>query len=359
LPAQQGDAVWVEYGDRSHPHRFLIDAGTPPTAHAVKKRIEAVPTTDRKLELLIVTHIDTDHIGGVLRLLSDPGVDVRFEDVWFNAWRHLNAAGDQPLGPIDGEILDQLLASGAGGKVLAWNKAFNDAAIVVPKDGALPTKTLPGGMTLTLLAPGPRQLARLRRKWAEVIRDTQISDAEREAMIVSGAAHRGVDLPLGTRPDVRSAADQPFETDDAPANGSSIVVLAEFEGTSVLLTGDGFAPVIEAGVRRLIAERAVQRLRLDAVKLAHHGSQNNTSRSLLELLDARRFLVSSNGAIFHHPDVEAISRVLVTQGAGVELDFNYRTERTELWDDPTLQTPAEFDYTAVYGAAEKGLRVEL
>lgn len=359
LPAQQGDALWVEYGPRDRPHRFLVDGGTSPTAKVVRARIERLPTTERDLELLVVTHIDTDHIGGVLRLLSDPDLKVTLADVWFNAWRHLPTSPDQSLGPIDGEILDQLLVAGSNGRTPAWNGAFDGRAVAIQDDDPPPVRTLPGGMRLTVLAPGRTQLERLRREWASVIRDTEISDAERAALIATGAGRRGVDLPLGAQIDVALEAGRKFVEDDKPANGSSIVLLAEFDGRSALLTGDGFPTVIESGVRRLLAERGAERLRVDALKLAHHGSANNTNRGLMELVAARHILVSSSGAIFDHPDPEAIARVLEAGGGTVELAFNYRTARTSVWDDPVLQAAPDTGYTAVYGTPDEGIRVEL
>ena len=38
-------------------------------------------------------------------------------------------------------------------------------AVAVPAKGPLPVVDLPGGPTLTLLSPGPKQLAALRRTW--------------------------------------------------------------------------------------------------------------------------------------------------------------------------------------------------
>ena len=36
LPAQQGDALWIEYGSAAKPHRILVDGGTPPTVEQVR-----------------------------------------------------------------------------------------------------------------------------------------------------------------------------------------------------------------------------------------------------------------------------------------------------------------------------------
>jgi glyoxylase-like metal-dependent hydrolase (beta-lactamase superfamily II) len=70
LPARQGDALWIEYGDSAHPRRALIDAGTPETWDVVRPKIEQLAPAERRFELLVVSHIDLDHIGGVLPLLA-------------------------------------------------------------------------------------------------------------------------------------------------------------------------------------------------------------------------------------------------------------------------------------------------
>ena len=60
---------------------------------------------------------------------------------------------------------------------------------------------------------------------------------------------------LGTTPDVATLAASVFKQDTAEANGSSIVLLLEHDGASMLLTGDAFPSVVLDGVNRLLAER--------------------------------------------------------------------------------------------------------
>jgi glyoxylase-like metal-dependent hydrolase (beta-lactamase superfamily II) len=70
LPAAQGDCVWIEYGTPEHPHRILIDAGPSSAYAALKERLlaarERSPERRLHFELLIITHIDLDHIGGAI-----------------------------------------------------------------------------------------------------------------------------------------------------------------------------------------------------------------------------------------------------------------------------------------------------
>jgi len=109
FPAQQGDALWIEYGTPAAVHRVVIDAGTPATGPLVRKRIETLAPAERRFDLLVITHVDTDHIGGVLKLLSDLPAGVQFDDVWFNGWPQIRDAHSSKLGPVDGEILSAAL----------------------------------------------------------------------------------------------------------------------------------------------------------------------------------------------------------------------------------------------------------
>ncbi len=264
LPAEQGDALWIEYGPEARPHRVLIDGGVRKTATLIGARIAELPKPDRQFDLLIVTHIDSDHIGGVPKLLANPPPGLRFDDVWFNAWRHLQP--DQ-LGAVEGEIVSaQLDRSGWN-----WNAAFDGKAVVVAATGKLPRRTLRGGMTLTLLSPTRERLDVLRTEWKKVVEAAGLETGVQDEALAEAARRRGIPDLLGDRLDVDELAAAKLVPDKAPANGSTIAVLAEYEGLSCLLTGDAHPDVLRAGLERLCKERHIERLRVSALKVPHHG----------------------------------------------------------------------------------------
>lgn len=326
LAAQQGDAVWIEYGAHNAVHRVLIDAGTPASAEAIKQRIARLPAEQRQFDLLVITHVDTDHIGGVLKLLAERPAGLAFDDVWFNAWRHIDRVDSSRLGPIDGEILSTALEK-LGWR---WNAAFDGGAVMVGAAGAPPSKRLRGGMTLTVLSPGQQELARLRTNWSSVVRAAGLdpSDPDRWARLLEKAAKKGVSSSiLGGRRDVPSMARSAFESDKAPANGSTIALLAEFEGATCLLSGDAFAGVMVDAIARLLDARDERRLDVGAFKLPHHGSRYNVSVDLLKKVASPHYLFSTSGAIFGHPDDEAVARVLAADTRSAKtLHFNYPAE---------------------------------
>ena len=69
LPALHGDCIWIEYGEEGSISRVLIDGG-PVGAHAaLRAELGRLPAEKRTFELLVVTHIDADHIDGIVKLI--------------------------------------------------------------------------------------------------------------------------------------------------------------------------------------------------------------------------------------------------------------------------------------------------
>jgi hypothetical protein len=348
LPARYGDCLWIEYGDPGQPRRILVDCGLKIGYHAVAERLRGRP--DVAFELFVMTHIDADHIAGAIPLLQEFGPE-RFGDVWFNGRDHLPLPEDV-LGVLQGQIFLELLAN----RGFSWNRRWNGKAVMVPDAGPLPVIDLPDGMKLTLLSPDRERLADLRMVWDE--------ELERLRLEPGTALDRLEDRrdlqpdALGpARIDVETLAETPYKPDRGEANGSSIALLAEHDGKSILLTGDAFAPLLETTVSRLLRERGQERLRLDAFKVSHHGGQGNTSPGLLDLVRCERFLFSTNGSRYHHPHRETIARILKSQ-RDIRLFFNYRSNENEVWDDSDLQS--DWRYEAHYpGAGAGGYRLTL
>jgi hypothetical protein len=84
---------------------------------------------------------------------------------------------------------------------------------------------------------------------------------------------------------------------------------------------------------------------LDAFKLSHHASENNLTRDLLEKIDCRRFLVSTDGSVHRHPDHQALLRILRYVTKRPELLFNYSVDTTRPWDEKKSAVTKKFqDY---------------
>lgn len=351
LPALHGDCLLVEYGDAGRTRRLLVDGGPIGAYGELEARLSALPAGDRRFELIVLSHVDTDHIDGLVRLFANPRPwPFVVKDVWFNGWRHLDEAHGL-LGGKQGEYFSALLARRLDDG--CWNGAFDGKAVVVHDNEALPERSLAGDMTLTLLSPTIPKLAKMRDAWRKDIGDVIEPgdlDAAWELLARQKRYLPGQGL-LGSTPELDKLLEKQSRPDNAAANGSSIAFLAEFAGKSCLFLADAHPDAVCASLRRLLQARGLSRLVVDAVKVSHHGSKGNTTDELMSLIESPRFLFSTNGAQFGHPDREAVQRVIArSTRTEPTLYFNYVTERNREWKSCDLQRQLKFG--VVYGKSE-------
>ncbi len=360
LPAAQGDCLWIEYGTSTAPHRILIDGGVHASGAALRTRIESLPADARVFELAVITHVDLDHIAGMLDLLDDPPDGFVVKDFWFNGFNHLPESKDDTstLGARMGEILMERLQRERA-TLKDWNGAFHGKAVSVgsmalPDSAAgLPTVTLAGGMQITVLGPTGESLQRLRPKWVDEIEKLGLEAGHAGGELlghpedeVDDESVLGDDR-LDNAHDVKKLAAAVFREDASLANGSSIVLLAEYEGKRCLFAGDSFAKNTLAAIELLA--RGDETFKVDAWKLAHHGGEKNTSPGLIAAIDTGTYLVSTSGIRYRHPKAATLSRILVHRPTATpaRFVFNYRSAQTSPWADASKFAP-DFLYEAVF-----------
>jgi beta-lactamase superfamily II metal-dependent hydrolase len=331
LPAREGDCLWIRYGDPDAPSQILIDGGRSSTYEDIKQRFADLPENQRTFELFVITHVDRDHIEGALALLEDPDLDLAFEEIWFNGYDHLQNVALETFGALQGERLTTALLR----RKARWNTAFSGGPVKVADDGSLPSHTLAGGLTLTVLSPDSGKLAKLLPQW--------------EAECAAAGVQPGVDArrtevegleSFGGVPDIEMLAVRKTKLDATLPNGSSIALLAEYDGVRVLLGADAHTDRLTASLQTLATDG--EAFALDAFKLSHHGSSGNVSQELLALIRCQNYLISTNGSYFKHPTAEAIARVIKFGGPDKTLHFNYASDYTRLWDEEGLRRDYDF-----------------
>ena len=198
LPAEQGDALFIEYGSASQPaprpdrRRRAQDLRPRQGAHR-RAAGEQAPfrPADRHARRL---RSHRRHPEAPRR----PSLGVTFDDVWFNGWRHL-----QPdrLGPVEGEIFSAQLDK----REWDWNAAFDEKAVVVRPRGRLPKRELPGGMTLTLLSPTVHRLEVLRDEWKKVVEEARLEAGVQDENLAEAARRKGSRICSATGSTSRSS----------------------------------------------------------------------------------------------------------------------------------------------------------
>lgn len=326
LPAGPGDALVVEWGTRGKLHRMLVDAGPRADWPVISARLRARRTD--AYEVFVITHVDEDHIGGSLELLDDHTLAGRVRSVWFNGFVHSRAGGDV-LGPVHGEQLTKRIVDTA----LPWNIGWPGAIapglggpVVAPARGDLPTVALPGGARAVLLSPDGKKLKRMAREWQRAVEKAGLvpgDGADGLGAVINQRARVFPDLPALLDAGALGGLAARKQADSSAANGSSIAFVLEYGGRRLLLAGDAHPDVLAAGLARYGAMVGQQRPRLDLVKLPHHGSGANLTDELAAAWTASRFLVSTDGTGYAHPDDSAIARLILAGGRRPTIYVNH------------------------------------
>lgn len=308
IQAEYGDSLLISYGFSPQTLRHvLIDGGTGDTVTNLIAVLDQHRTDGSiRLEALVITHYDFDHIGGVIALLSAPPPWLEIADVWFNGRKQLFRR--DVLGPAEGDYLTKQIDG-----YYPWNFAFGGKTI---KSDVAPV-TLAGGLKVWVVSPDQTRINKLATKWP-VGRDEVDKPADK-------LGPKDV-WPPGN---FATVASQKFEKDESIANGSSIALMLGFDDRLALLTGDAHPDVVVNG---LAMHWPGSRPKVSLLKLSHHGSKGNTSEQLLKAIDCSRYLVSTNGDRFKHPDIATFARILKVRNKATFL-FNYTVDRTLWWKE--------------------------
>lgn len=364
LPASCGDCLWIEFGQAPHMKRMLIDGGKVSAYEHLRSKVASLPPFDCRIHLLMVTHVDADHIEGIIALLTDATLRLEIGEIWFNGWDQVRSVRTT-LGALQGELLSALLARSWASR---WNYSWrrpdpgsDPTGAIVRSMDLTPRSQVVQGMTLTVLSPDRPRLSALAQAWQSVADRGHWRPGDHDrALELLRTRHRRLAMGpvLGDTGEIwQDLLKQEFAEDEAVNNGSSQAFLAEYGNHRCLLLGDAFPSVVAAGLEPLMPDAG--RLAIGLTKVSHHGSRHNTDDDLLDLIDCRHFLFSTDGSTFGHPDEECIARIVEHYGPGVHLYFNHdHRKRHAWWDRAELQQ--KYDFAVHYPKADaSGICVEV
>jgi beta-lactamase superfamily II metal-dependent hydrolase len=149
-----------------------------------------------------------------------------------------------------------------------------------------------------VLSPTEAKLRRLESRWA--------AECERAGIVLGSGgerAGRAGKRPIAGPIDIEALASTPFFPDDSQPNGTSIALLAEFEGRRALFAAGAHEDTLVSSLKRL--RNGGPPFRLDLFKVSHHGSAGNLSGRLMAEIDCRRYAISSDGSRHGLPDPRA------------------------------------------------------
>jgi beta-lactamase superfamily II metal-dependent hydrolase len=309
VQARFGDSLIIEFGSENKPRFVLVDGGPPQCYEdALAPALQSIVGAQGQVELAVLSHVDNDHVVGLLDLLAaleeDHANDVpprtRIKQLWHNSFdRSMDPTGEiaqrlQGIMALAGTAgvampfsTDALLGIREGYRLrtlatqlgIPVNKGFENDLITTATTKA-PIKL--GPLTLRIVGPTQENLEELRKEWLAWLAKTEADAAKKPSL----AANADKSIP----------------------NLSSIIILAQCEGRTMLLTGDARGDHIITGLEQV---KLLQKgkLHVDVLKLQHHGSNRNITQKFLETVTADTYVVSADGT-HDNPDYDTLKWLL-------------------------------------------------
>jgi len=302
LDAANGDAAILRHtGDSGDEVVGLIDGGPSPVfANAIQPALatHGITDTDGSLDWLAVSHVDSDHIGGVLNLMR-AGVEV--DEFYFNTPSPFPDMGVTPaaVGAGSARLLEARLADllsdaplelkvevasiGQGQDLLDEIVQRGLHLLNPPTNQRLLTEDscVIDGLTLSIVAPSQARIDALLKEWAKTVGGVEPASAEK--------------------------------MDTSITNLSSLAFLTKAGDRTALFTGDALEDDIVGGLET-IGEGFP--LHVNLLKVPHHGSNSaanpksvKAGTGLIENVTADNYIVSADGRSTN-PSPETLKRIV-------------------------------------------------
>ena len=363
--SDKGDCLLLEAASGE---LMLCDGGMSPSMkNHVRAVLAKLRDDDRKLEFIYISHIDNDHITGVLQLLEDE-VEWRVYDhhkdngdpvkepkvprppvingILHNGFRDLITANDKPIASLfAARAIENLLSAMAPSlfgtavpdlidvaedmQAIATGvpQAIRVSKLIAPEGLNIPLNKPPGvagparllyagrpgdkfnlgSMKFTLIGPTEKELKDLRDGWNNWLRNNK----ERLKKIRSELKKRVDEFSngaLSSSPfDLRNWEGIPDYKEVTVPNISSLMFMVEEGDKRLLLTGDGQQDFIISGLERSgFLDDGY--LHLNVLKVQHHGSENNIDVDFAKKISADHYVFCGNGE-HKNPDLGVLDIV--------------------------------------------------
>ncbi len=306
--------------------------------------------------MLINTHIDADHINGLISFLKDNNrhkyVDIG--GIWYNGFEQLSTKYPGIYGKEDGNSEDKKIIDDICNK--GYEDEFNEVEQIGSSEGIsfaslideggyvhnqyaiteqLHTIELSKNIRIRVIGPAFSVLEELEEEWLEemakknftfsVSKDIRLTNSF-EFMISRIKRYYECFKKKITSDDalINYTSDLTNE-DSSIVNESSISFVLEVNERKFLFLGDAVLKQRDKCkiIKNLLAYYGEDTV-FDLIKLPHHGSNYNMSIDFVKLFKAKEYIISSNGKKFGHPDIDTLANIILfNKDVFKTLIFNY------------------------------------
>ncbi len=309
--ARKGDCLVLHYGSPDDPGLALIDGGPAnvyqphlkPRLAEIRKMRGLDPDTPLPVDMLMVSHIDDDHIRGVLELTKElveakqaqEPLPIKIKGVWHNTFDDI--IGNNPK-ELLASVTSSFGAASLSGDVDVEGLNPDAAKVLASVDQGFrlrdDSKVL--GLRINPQLKGQLVLAKAKAKSVDMGKGLSLTVVGPMADEVT-ALQKAHDDFLKKKKTKKSEASLAAFTDTSVPNLSSLVVLAEVGNKRILFTGDARGDKVLEGLELvgLLKKDGKSKIKVDVLKCPHHGSDRNIDPIFFRRIPADHYIFSGNG----------------------------------------------------------------
>lgn len=310
LEAFNGDSILISFCENNANRNILIDGGPGKTfesrnpknkqkvSGALKIELAAIQSRNEKIDLLILTHCDDDHIDGLLKWFSsDDFSGDLIGEVWYNSAREV--AKQLKTDVVESNNIKVKSKPKNLNTSLPQDNDFDD---FIEKYKIKNIKTIVAPYTLSRFGVNFQILSPTMKKLAKLTDLQEGLDRKNELLTSKGNDYKHSIKEFILMEDI-------FIEDNSLTNGTSIAFILSYDKKNLLFLGDAHPSVIVQSLKAL-KYSGEKKLITEYVKLSHHGSKFNTNSDLLDIIECNKYIISSNGEIHALPDKQCLARIL-------------------------------------------------
>ncbi len=379
IPAEYGDCVMVSVGDTEQ-YNLIIDGGLLKTYQKyLKKEISNLTKSKQKINLMICTHMDNDHICGLIHILKNSNTKI-IENVWYNGFLQVidpkyYSKEENQYTSQDNEILDKIISQGMmtdSEQEIGINEGLSFGVLIehnnipintITKGQAICAETvknkykLRDGLYITVVGPSEHDIDEVREKWKQdmvarnymfrVINEIKLTEAFEYQMERVLLSYSNEKTNISEAEDLEKYIGDLSETDESFVNKSSIAFILEYNEKKYLFLGD---TVIDDHLMKNIEKEVGFKYHFSAIKLPHHGSRYNITHDFISRYTADEYYCLTNSKKFGHPDLEVLSEIICRNSQYKTIVFNYPIEKALFLDNENWKE--KYNYEVVIGDGE-------
>jgi len=322
LQAQNGDCFLLSFtDDKGVPKNILIDGGRDATYYDkstnkfgdLKREIDLIRSRNEMIDLMILTHIDNDHICGLLKWFEkDNDAYKLIKNVWFNSGKLIAEYLKEPENP-DLSLGLKIFRSTVTGvhEAIDFEKYLLEHNLWERKIILKKQELSEFGLSIKILSPDEQQLRKLLKEYREKTGDDAYTTAKES------------DWKTPLKDFIKEEADPKykFKQDTSVKNGSSISFILTLGNTNFLFLGDSHPIGISNSLEEM-GYTASAPLEVALFKVSHHGSKSNTNHKLISQVKTQNYFFSSDSTGDNHPNKRTLARIASLNPEAV-FHFNY------------------------------------